>query len=129
MNGCWHWLWQKLSCAGVGDGDLDHAVGQLPRHHLVEPDAVEARVLHADGCEDLLPDGRVEQRRLLRAAARARRPSRGRGRVGREHGDVSSVDGQTAYGSRSHDSRRQRLDATRDDINVHRENAAERAQR
>ena len=63
VNGCWHWLWQKLSWAGGRDGDLDDAVGQLPRRHLVEPDAVEGGVVHADGRQDALPDPRVQRRR------------------------------------------------------------------
>jgi hypothetical protein len=70
----------EIELRGVGDRDLNHAVGELARDHLVEPDAVESRVLGSDDLQHLSPDGRVKGGRL-RSAARgqfARRRRLGR---------------------------------------------------
>ena len=61
------------------DGDLDDAVGQLPRRQLVEPDAVEARVLASDDVEDFLPGGRIETARAAAELARRETGSRATG--------------------------------------------------
>src|SRR3954453_12718088 len=65
-------------------GDLDDAVGQLPRLHLVEPDTVEAWMLGADGCENPFPGRGIKRQCFGRAAQRglARRLSR-------YHGDLT----------------------------------------
>ena len=65
----------EVELRGRGDGHLDDAVGELPRNHFVEPDAVEAGMLGADVLEDLLPARGVEIR--LRGARRI--TSRGEG--------------------------------------------------
>jgi hypothetical protein len=65
-----------------GDEHLDDAVGQLPRHELVKPDAVEAGVLGANTLKDLLPDNWVNTGGVLRAAGRGLAL---RWRVGRGH--------------------------------------------
>ena len=80
VNGCWHWLWQKLSCAGVATVTWMTPLVSCRGDHLVEPDAVEARVLRPDDLEDLLPERRVEQRRLR--ARGERLASRGDRRCG-----------------------------------------------
>ena len=49
------------------DGDLDDAVGQLPRRHLIEPDAVEARVMHANAGKNALPQAWIKW--MLRGTA------------------------------------------------------------
>jgi len=52
----------EIQLRGCGNRHLDHPVGQLPGRHLVEPDAMQARMIGPDGLEDLLPDHRVQQR-------------------------------------------------------------------
>jgi len=42
--------------------DLNYTIGELARHHLIEPGSVEARVVGTHLLEDSLPDGRFENR-------------------------------------------------------------------
>ena len=54
-------------CRGLHD-HLHDAVGELPRDKLIEPHAMQARMLLADDLKNLFPGGLVEQWSLLRAA-------------------------------------------------------------
>jgi hypothetical protein len=72
----------EVQLCGRDDEHLDDAVGQLPRHELVEPDPIEAGVLGANSLQDLLPDGWVNTGGFLRAAGRSLAL---RWRVGRDH--------------------------------------------
>ena len=67
----------EIELGGVGDDDLDHAVGQLPGRKLVEPDAVEARMAGPNPLENLMPEGRIEYGfRRDEASARAAKASK-----------------------------------------------------
>ena len=56
----------EIELGGRPDRDLDDSVGQLPRRHFLEPDAVQSRMLDAD-------DAGCAARRPARAVWRARR--------------------------------------------------------
>ena len=92
---------------GRADRDLDDAIGQLPRHHLVEPDSVEARVIMPHVLQDPLPDGGIESGVVHHVIGASRRggslhrfgggPALARcGRVGRNHGELSGLSELTA---------------------------------
>jgi len=72
----------EIQLSGRGDEHLNDAVGQLPRHQLVEPDTIEAGMLGANSLEYLLPGGWVNTGGVLRAAGRSLAL---RWRVGRDH--------------------------------------------
>ena len=65
VKGCWHWPWQKLSWAGVATVTWMTPLVNCRGHHLVEPDAVERRVLHPHGRQHPLPEVRVERGRRM----------------------------------------------------------------
>src|SRR5439155_26006746 len=51
----------EVELRGRRHRDLDDAVGQLPRHHLIEPDAIEAWMVEPHVLEDALPGGGIER--------------------------------------------------------------------
>jgi hypothetical protein len=100
------------------DGDLNDAAGQLPRHHLVEPDSIEARVVVPHILQDPLPDGGIKSGVVHHVIGASRRggsrhrfgdgPALARGwRVGGDHGELSGLNGLTANVNQ-HASRRRR---------------------
>jgi hypothetical protein len=46
----------EVELSGGGNGDLDDAVGELPRRHLVKPDPVQAGMLQPHRLKDALPE-------------------------------------------------------------------------
>ena len=92
MNGCWHWLWQKLSCAGVGTVTWITPLVSCRGTSLVEPDAVEARMVACAPAEELVA------RRLDRAMGP---PARRRRSVATARGVLWVVSMAMQFGRRS----------------------------
>src|SRR4051812_43497587 len=60
----------EIQLSGRRDGNLDDAVGELPRAHLIEPGAIKSWMLQPHGLQDALPDRLIENRRFDGATGR-----------------------------------------------------------